>query len=51
MLNKVKSLWNGAKQTVVDFVVNTIEDFKTVWEFRPNVVIWFGILIVVALFI
>lgn len=51
MLNKVKSLWNGVKSSVVNFVLDTIDDFKTVWEFRANVVIWFVIFIIIALFI
>lgn len=50
-MDKVKQLWNKAKSSVVDFVLHTVDDFKTVWEFRANVVIWFVIFIIIALFI
>jgi hypothetical protein len=49
MLDKVKSLWNKAQEVVIDFVRATMEDFVTVWEFRPNVVIWLVLLAVLCL--
>lgn len=48
---KVKALWNNVQEVVVDFVRGTIDDFYTVWEFRPNVIIWLVILAVLCLFV
>lgn len=30
-------------KSVKEFVLDTAHDFVTVWEFRPNVLIWCGI--------
>jgi hypothetical protein len=51
MLDKVKSLWNKAQEVVIDFIRATLDDFVTVWEFRPNVLIWMALFAVLCLVI
>ena len=51
LVGKVKALWNKVQEVIVDFVRGTIEDFYTVWEFRPNVIIWLVVLAVLCLFV
>lgn len=34
-----------------EFIKYTAVDFKAVWEFRPNVLIWCGIAFLIALFV
>jgi len=39
----MKSLLKEALNSTKEFVKYTAIDFATVWEFRPNVLIWCGI--------
>jgi len=34
-----------------EFIKYTCVDFKAVWEFRPNVLIWCGIAFLIACFV
>lgn len=38
-------------ERVGEFIKYTAADFKWVWEFRPNVLIWCGVAFLIALFV
>lgn len=36
---------------VIDFVKLTAIDFKTCWEYYPNIIIWMSVLILISFFL
>jgi hypothetical protein len=41
--------WKKVGNAIAEFTVDTAHDFKSVWEFRPNVLIWCTIFFLIAL--
>ena len=39
------------KEKILDFIKETVSDFKTSWELYPNVHIWWTIAFLIALFV
>jgi hypothetical protein len=47
----VKDLWNKVQENIIEFIRYTADDFVAVWEFRPNVIILFGVFALICLFV